>query len=84
MAGKTEIIDRVAEGTGVPRADVCKVLDRMLQEVRANLDSGESVTLRGFGTFKVTETAARKGRNPATGEAMDIPAGRRVSFKAAK
>ncbi len=84
MAGKTEIVDRVAEGTGVPRADVCKVLDRMLQEVRANLDSGESVTLRGFGTFKVTETAARKGRNPATGEQIEIPAGRRIGFKATR
>ncbi len=84
MAGKTEIVDRVAESTGVSKSDVSKVLDRMLQEVRANLDAGESVTLRGFGTFKVTETAARKGRNPATGEAMDIPAGRRIGFKATK
>ncbi len=84
MVGKTEIVDRVAEGTGVPRADVSKVLDRMLQEVRANLDAGESVTLRGFGTFKVTETAARKGRNPATGEQIEIPAGRRIGFKATK
>ncbi len=84
MAGKTEIVDRVAEGTGVSKSDVSKVLDRMLEEVRANLDSGESVTLRGFGTFKVTETAARKGRNPATGEQIDIPAGRRIGFKAAK
>ncbi len=84
MVGKTEIVDRVAEGTGVPRADVSKVLDRMLQEVRANLDAGESVTLRGFGTFKVTETAARKGRNPATGEQIEIPAGRRIGFKATR
>ncbi len=84
MAGKTEIVDRVAEGTGVPRTDVSKVVDRMLQEVRANLDAGESVTLRGFGTFKVTETAARKGRNPATGEQIDIPAGRRIGFKATR
>ncbi len=84
MAGKTEIVDRVAETTGVSKSDVSKVVDRMLEEVRANLDSGESVTLRGFGTFKVTETAARKGRNPATGEVIDIPAGRRIGFKATR
>ncbi|MDP9382816.1 MAG: HU family DNA-binding protein, partial [Chloroflexota bacterium] len=70
----------VVASTGVSKSDVSKVVDRMLQVVRANLDSGESVTLRGFGTFKVTETAARKGRNPATGEAIDIPAGRRIGF----
>lgn len=84
MAGNTEIVDRVAEGTGVPKADVSKVVDRMLGEVRASLDAGEAVTLRGFGTFRVTRTAARKGRNPATGEEIDIPAGRRIGFKAAR
>ncbi len=84
MAGKTEIVDRVAESTGVSKSDVSKVVDRMLEEVRTCLGAGEGVTLRGFGTFRTTQTAARKGRNPATGEAMDIPAGRRVSFKAAK
>jgi DNA-binding protein HU-beta len=84
MAGKTEIVDRVAEGTGVPKADVSRVVDKMLEEVRSCLDGGESVALRGFGTFRVTETAARKGRNPATGQEMDIPAGRRVGFKASK
>jgi DNA-binding protein HU-beta len=84
MAGKTEIVDRVAEGTGVPKADVSRVVDKMLEEVRSCLDGGESVALRGFGTFRVTETAARKGRNPATGHEMDIPAGRRIGFKASK
>ena len=84
MAGKTEIVDRVAEDTGIPRADVSRVVDRMLQEVRASLDAEESVTLRGFGTFRVTQTAARKGRNPATGEEIEIPAGRRIGFKATK
>ncbi len=84
MAGKTEIVERVAEGTGVSRAEVSRVVDRMLEEVRSCLDDGESVTLRGFGTFRVTETTARKGRNPATGQEIDIPAGRRIGFKASK
>ena len=84
MAGKTEIVDRVAGGTGVPKADVSRVVDSVLAEVRSSLEAGEAVTLRGFGTFRVAETAARKGRNPATGEEIEIPAGRRVGFKLSK
>lgn len=81
MATKTELIDKVAENTGVSKADVNRVLDEALGEIRSSLDGGEAVTLRGFGTFKVTETAARKGRNPQTGESIDIPAGKRIGFK---
>lgn len=84
MAGKTEIVDSVAERTGVKKADVSKVLDETLGAIKASLEQGEAVALRGFGTFRVTETAARKGRNPQTGEEMDIPAGRRVGFKMSK
>ncbi len=84
MAGKTEIVDSVAERTGVRKADVSKVLDETLGAIKASLEQGEAVALRGFGTFRVTETAARKGRNPQTGAEMDIPAGRRVGFKMSK
>ncbi len=84
MAGKTEIVDSVTERTGVKKADVSKVLDETLGEIKARLEQGEPVSLRGFGNFKVTETAARKGRNPQTGEEIDIPAGRRVGFKLSK
>ncbi len=84
MAGKTEIVESVAQDTGMPKADVSRVIDSTLAQLRSSLDAGEAVALRGFGAFKVTETAARKGRNPATGEVIDIPAGRRISFKLAK
>ncbi len=84
MASKTEIVDSVVERTGVKKADVSKVIDETLGVIKASLEQGEAVALRGFGTFKVTETTARKGRNPQTGEEMDIPAGRRVGFKASK
>ncbi len=81
MPGKTEIIDAVSTRTGLRKAEVSRVLDETLSEIRSSLDTGEGVSLRGFGNFKVTETAARKGRNPKTGEEIDIPAGRRVGFK---
>ena len=84
MPGKTEIVDSVAKRTGVAKAEVSRVLDEMLGEIRSSMDRGEAVTLRGFGTFKMTERAARTGRNPQTGEAMEIPAGKRVSFKPSK
>ncbi|MDP9410387.1 MAG: HU family DNA-binding protein [Actinomycetota bacterium] len=84
MAGKTELVESVAQDTGMPRADVTRVIDSTLAQLRSSLDAGDSVTLRGFGVFKVIETAARKGRNPATGEMIDIPAGRRISFKPAR
>ena len=84
MPGKTEIVDSVAQRTGVGKAEVSRVLDETLGEIRSSLDRGEAVTLRGFGTFKMTERAARTGRNPQTGEAMEIPAGKRVSFKPSK
>lgn len=84
MASKTEIIDGVTERTGLKKSDVAKVIDEALGEIRSSLDKGESVSLRGFGNFKVTETAARKGRNPQTGAEIDIAAGKRIGFKASK
>jgi DNA-binding protein HU-beta len=84
MPGKADIVDSVAERTGIKKTDVAKVVDEALHEIRTSLDSGESVTLRGFGSFKVTERAGRKGRNPRTGEEIDIAPGQRVSFKISK
>ncbi len=84
MPGKTEIIDAVSTRTGLRKTGVSRVLDETLGEIRSSLDTGEGVSLRGFGNFKVTETSARKGRNPQTGEEIDIPAGRRVGFKLSK
>ncbi len=84
MPGKTEIVNQVSERTGLKKTEVQQVLDETLNEIRNSLESGDSVTLRGFGNFKVTERAARKGRNPRTGEEIDIAAGKRVSFKMSK
>jgi DNA-binding protein HU-beta len=84
MPGKIEIVNQVSERTGLKKTEVQQVLDETLNEIRNSLESGDSVTLRGFGNFKVTERAARKGRNPRTGEEIDIAAGKRVSFKLSK
>ncbi|MEJ7655152.1 MAG: HU family DNA-binding protein [Chloroflexia bacterium] len=84
MPGKTDLINSIADKTKLSKSDVGRVIDETLNEVRVLLDSGESVTLRGFGTFKVTERAARKGRNPRTGEPIDIAASKHVSFKMSK
>ena len=84
MAGKSALVEAVAERTGLSKADVGRVLDEALAEIRRAVDGGETVALRGFGTFRLSERAARKGRNPQTGEEIDIPASRSLAFKASK
>ena len=84
MPGKSEIVAMVAERTAMKKGDVQKVLDEALNEMKTQLESGESINLRGFGSFKVTKREARKGRNPRTGEEIDIAEGQRVSFKMSK
>ncbi len=84
MAGKTELLETVAQRTGLSKSDVGKVLDETFAEIRRIVDGGETVALRGFGTFRISERAARKGRNPQTGESIDIAASRSLAFKASK
>ncbi len=84
MAGKTELIDHVAQRTGLSKADVSRVLDETLSQIRETVSTGESVALRGFGTFRMAERAARTGRNPRTGEPIEIAASRSLAFKPSK
>ncbi|ACZ41622.1 histone family protein DNA-binding protein [Thermobaculum terrenum ATCC BAA-798] len=84
MPGKTELINQVAERTGMTKSQVQKVFEEMLSEIRSSLEKGEDVIIRGFGTFKVTERSPRKGRNPRTGEEIEIPGGKRVTFRMSK
>ncbi|MDP9382182.1 MAG: HU family DNA-binding protein [Chloroflexota bacterium] len=84
MPTKADIAKQVAQRTGMKETEVRRVLDVSLDEIRNALNSGESVSLRGFGNFKVTHREARTGRNPRTGEPLDIPPGQRVSFKMSK
>lgn len=84
MAGKAELVECVAERTGLPKGDVARVLDELLVEIRRITEDGETVALRGFGTFRMGERAARKGRNPRTGEEIEIAASRSLAFKASR
>lgn len=81
---KAELIREVAERLILRKGDVEKILDAVMGEIRGALGDGQKVELRGLGTFRVTESAPRKGRNPRSGETIDIPAGKRVKFKAGK
>lgn len=81
---KSELISKVAEKTGLTKADTTKTLTGIIDTISKTLASGEKVTFVGFGTFGVNDLAARKGRNPQTGKAIDIPARKKPAFKAGK
>ncbi len=81
---KTELIDHIAESAEVSRTVAGKTLDAMLEAVTSTLKEDGTVTLVGFGTFSVGERTARTGRNPRTGEAINIEAARVPKFKPGK
>ncbi len=81
---KAELIDKIASGAGLTKADASRALDASLDGVKASLKKGQKVTLVGFGTFSVTKRKARKGRNPKTGQVINIPAAKTPKFTAGK
>ena len=81
---KTELIAAAAESTGLTKKDTEKVLNAALEIIAAALAQGDKVQISGFGSFEVKEREARVGRNPQTGEAMEIAASRIPAFKAGK
>jgi len=81
---KQQIIDAVATTTERPRTEVETVVDSLLGEIGKALRSGERVDLRGFGSFTVKDKKARQGRNPKTGETIQIAARRAAAFKPSK
>lgn len=81
---KTELIAAAAESTGLTKKDTEKVLNAALESIAAALAEGDKVQISGFGSFEVKEREARVGRNPQTGEAMEIAASRIPAFKAGK
>jgi DNA-binding protein HU-beta len=81
---KTELINAVAERSGLTKKAANDAVEAVLESITNALANGEKVTLVGFGTFEVRERAARKGVNPATGEPIDIPAAKVPAFKAGK
>lgn len=81
---KTELATAVAEATGLSRTDAGAAVDAVLDSISNSLAKGESVSLVGFGNFTVKERAARTGRNPRTGETIQIAAAKVPGFKAGK
>lgn len=79
---KKDIVLKIAEETGIKQIDVKKVVQMTLDHIVAALDKGETVELRNFGIFKVKSRKGRIGRNPRTGESVNIPDKKVVSFKA--
>lgn len=79
---KSELIEQIAKRSGLPLSGSRKALEAVLECVSDALASGDRVQLVGFGTFKVTERSAREGRNPQTGEVINIPATKTPSFSA--
>ena len=81
---KTELVAAIAEKTELSKKDSEKAVKAFVEVVTEQLAKGEKVTLIGFGTFEVTKRAAREGRNPQTGEVMQIAASTIPKFKAGK
>ncbi len=81
---KTELIAAAAESTGLTKKDTEKVLNAAIDAITAALVHGDKVQVSGFGVFEVKERQARVGRNPQTGDSMNIAASRVPSFKAGK
>ena len=79
---KAELIDAMASGSGLSKADAKRALDAFIGATSGALANGNRVALVGFGSFSVSERSARKGRNPRTGEEINIAAKKVVKFKA--
>ena len=77
---KTELVANVAEKAGLSKKDAEKALSAVIESVEEALVEGDKVQLIGFGTFEVKDRAARTGRNPQTGEPVEIPAKRKIKF----
>jgi len=81
---KAELIEKMAKDADVSKAAANKALDSFVDGIKKTLKKGNKVTLVGFGTFSVGKRAARKGRNPQTGETIKIKASKTPKFKAGK
>jgi DNA-binding protein HU-beta len=81
---KSELIEAVAESADLSKASATRAVDAVLDSISGSLKSGDQVAIAGFGTFLVRERAARTGRNPQTGETINIAAAKVPSFKPGK
>ena len=81
---KEELVAKAAQDAGITKTQAATALKSILGSIEGALSKGDKVSLVGFGTFSVSRRAAREGRNPATGQAIKIPAANVPKFKAGK
>ncbi len=81
---KNDLVSAVADGAGMSKADAAKAVDGVFDAISGALSGGGEVRVVGFGTFSVANRKATTGRNPRTGEAIQIPASKQPKFKAGK
>jgi DNA-binding protein HU-beta len=81
---KTELVDHIAAKAEMTKKDASEVIDAVFESIESALSQGDKVQIVGFGSFEVRDRAARTGRNPQTGHAMEIQARRVPVFKAGK
>lgn len=81
---KSDLITSVSSISGLNKVDSAKAVDSVLEAISESLGKGEEIRLVGFGTFSVANRAATRGRNPRTGELIQIPATKLPKFKAGK
>lgn len=81
---RTELVDLIAEKAEITKAAASRAFDALLEGMTESLQKGDPVVIVNFGTFTVKQRAARKGRNPSTGEEINIKAAKVVGFKAGK
>ncbi len=81
---KNDLVAAVAASAGLSKADAAKAVDGVFDSITGALKGGSEVRLVGFGTFSVSNRAATTGRNPRTGETIQIPASKQPKFKAGK
>jgi len=80
---KAQLVETIAAQTSTKK-EAQQIVDTIWDTIKGSLQKKEDVAISGFGTFKVKQTKARQGRNPKTGETIQIPAKRKVAFRAAK
>jgi|TARA_B110000116_G_scaffold177077_1_gene153284 DNA-binding protein HU-beta len=81
---KNDLVSAVADSADISKADATKAVDSVFSNITGSLQSGDEVRLVGFGTFSVAQRKATTGRNPRTGEAIQIKASKQPKFKAGK
>jgi DNA-binding protein HU-beta len=81
---KADLIETLSNTADLPKGQAERVVNAVFDDIVAALRKGDKVTLSGFGTFQVSDRKARTGRNPKTGQPIEIPASKSAKFKAGK